>query len=657
MEGTLMLPTRVLYYGADEPLPEQTELRAGPLTLVYEAGDLRSIRLGEREILRRVYVAIRDRNWGTVPSRLSNLRKEVGSDSFRIAYDAENRQGEIHLFWKGTIAGDATGTITFTMEGEARSTFLRNRIGFCVLHPIRECAGEPCVVEKVDGTTLRGAFPRYISPHQPFLDLRAIAHEIIPGVWAEVRFAGDIFEMEDQRNWSDASYKTYCTPLRLPFPAEIKAGTKVSQSVTLILKGKVPEVRAESRGAAVLFTVGQTPPTPLPRIGLGVASYGQPLTPKELARLKALNLSHLRVDLNLFEPQYSSVLRRANKEARALGVPLEIALTLSDRAVEELVGLTGSLEGMKPEVCTWLVFHAAEKSTSEKWVKLARSCLAGYNPKAKIGGGANAYFAELNRGRPPVNVLDIASFSINPQVHATDNASLVENLEAQGATVESARQFLGGLPVAVTPITLKPRFNPNATVPEPEPAAGELPAQVDARQTSLFGAAWTTGSLKYLAESAAYSMTYYETSGWRGVMETQTGSSLPEKFRSLAGSVFPLYHVLADAGEFRAGGVVVSTSSAPLQVDGLVLREDRRTRILLANLGAEPRHVRVVNANLGAQVRVKHLDETNAETAMQSPESFRAELGSLIQSPGGSIELLLRPYALARIDSSTPEDR
>ncbi len=61
-----MLPKAVLYYGKDEPLPEQVPLRAGPLTLSYEAGDLRYIKLGEHEILRRIYVAIRDRNWGTI---------------------------------------------------------------------------------------------------------------------------------------------------------------------------------------------------------------------------------------------------------------------------------------------------------------------------------------------------------------------------------------------------------------------------------------------------------------------------------------------------------------------------------------------------------------------------------------------------------------
>ncbi len=55
-------------------MPEQRVLRAGPLTMLYENGDLRYIRLGEHEIVRRLYVAVRDRNWGTVLPQFSNVQ-------------------------------------------------------------------------------------------------------------------------------------------------------------------------------------------------------------------------------------------------------------------------------------------------------------------------------------------------------------------------------------------------------------------------------------------------------------------------------------------------------------------------------------------------------------------------------------------------------
>ena len=43
--------------------------------------------------------------------------------------------------------------------------------------------------------------------------------------------------------------------------------------------------------------------------------------------------------------------------------------------------------------------------------------------------------------------------------------SLLETLEAQPFTVESAAQFCDGA-LIISPITLRPRFNPNATEPK-----------------------------------------------------------------------------------------------------------------------------------------------------------------------------------------------
>jgi hypothetical protein len=643
-----MLSRNVLYYGKDDSLPEQIELRAGPLTMVFEDGGLRYIKLGEREILRGIYVAIRDRTWGTVMPIVFNVQLDVSDDTFRVNFDVRNKEGNIDVFWQGTITGDPQGTITFIMDGTTHSTFLRSRIGFCVLHPIKECIGQQCTVEKVDGTIEKGMFPRAISPTQPFADMRAISYPVIPGLGVEVRFEGDIFEMEDQRNWTDASYKSYCTPLALPFPVEVKKGTKIWQSVRLTLEGEVPEPQAEPESTRLTFSLGKESIGPLPRIGLGIASHGQPLAQRELERLKALKLSHLRVDLRLFQPDFELALRQATDEANALGVSLEVALHLSDAAVDELNSLVEVLKQVKPTIRQWLVFHVAEKSTRKQWIQLAREFLVSYDPTARIGSGTNIYFAELNRGHPPVEVLELVSYSLNPQGHTFDNNSLIETLEIQASTVENARQFCNGVPIAISPITLKPRFRPRAAGDDPEPQPGKLPSSVDVRQMSLLGAGWTVGSLKYVSESGVDSVTYYETSGWRGVMETEEGSPLPETFRSLPGSVFPIYHVLADVGEFIGGEIIPTTSSNVLKVDGLAVRKDGTTRLILVNLSPERQQVTV--SGLNQPVRVHHLNETNAEEAMRSPEVFRAGEGEKLQPLRGTLQLSLLPYAIARID-------
>jgi hypothetical protein len=637
-----------LYYGSKEALPEQRALRAGPLTMLYENGDLRHIKLGKQEILRRVYVAIRDHNWNTIKPTLANVRMDIGADRFLISFDVDNHERDIHFRWHGEIRGETSGALTLSMDGAAQTTFQRNRIGFCILHPM-DCAGRRCRVEKVDGSVQENAFPLHISPHQPFMDIRAISHEVTPGVWAAVRMTGDTFEMEDQRNWTDASYKTYSTPLALPFPVEIAAGTRVAQQVSLTLRGKLPR-RAAKRAQSPTVTIGARPAIPLPRLGLGLASHGEPLSAREVARLKALRLAHLRVDLALGSGRCTAALRRAASESETLGVPLEVALLLGTDTPKEMAELKEALRAVSPlPVCAWLALMRQRGPLTPAQARAARETIAPYAQGAPIGGGTNAYFTELNRDRPPVELLDLISYSLNPQVHAFDNLSLVETLPAQAVTASSARQFSGGRPLAISPITLRPRFNPHATGADAPPLPGELPSAVDARQMSLLGAAWTVGSLKYIAASRLYSATYYETTGWRGVMEQEGGSPIPETFRSLPGAVFPLYHILADAGEFAGGKALPTRASDPLRVEGLALQQGQRRRALLANLTAEPQMATV--RGLGDAVWARLLDEGNVIQAMTAPEEFRAERGERLSCKEGELQIELPPYAIARLDS------
>jgi hypothetical protein len=217
--------------------PPVRHLRAGPLTLELADGGLRYVRYGEREVLRRLYVAVRDARWVSVPGTIERADVDERDDGFEATLEVRHELGPVSFRWRGILRGDPAGVVSFRMEGEARSTFLRNRIGICVLHPVLECAGRPCRVEHADGGASDGSFPGLISPHQPFFDIRALRHEVEPGVRADVRFAGEVFEMEDQRNWSDASFKTYSGPLALPRPVEVRAGTRIVQEVTLTLTG------------------------------------------------------------------------------------------------------------------------------------------------------------------------------------------------------------------------------------------------------------------------------------------------------------------------------------------------------------------------------------------------------------------------------------
>lgn len=636
------LTRQQLYDGSNTPPAEQIALRAGPISARYEDGTLRYVKLGRVEIVRQVYSAVRDHNWGTIPGTLSNVRMDIQPASFAIRYRSQHQRNDINFVWDAVITGNEDGTIVFKIDGEARSTFKRNRIGFCVLHPM-DCAGLPCSVEHVDGEITHGHFPGAISPHQPFFDIRAITHEVIPGVQVRVLMQGDTFEMEDQRNWTDASYKTYCTPLGLPFPVTVQSGTKISQTITIQLQGDIPDLTVDDDSISISLgeEIG-----PLPQIGLCIAGHGRLLSVREIARLSALNLNHLRVDVRLWLDNVAETLKQATAQGQALGASLEVAIHMSDQAAVELTRLRQVLEDIEPPIARWLVFREGERSTTAQWVELARKYLGDYGDSIPIGAGTDAFFTELNRERPPVDALDLVTYSTNPQVHAFDNPSLTETLTTQATTVESARQFSGTKPIVVSPVTLKIRWNPNATGPVPDTPPGELPAQVDPRQMSLFGAAWTLGSIKYLAKGGAHSITYFETTGWLGIMESNGGSPLPDKFPSLPGNVYPMYHVFANVGEFAEGQVLRCQSTDILRVDALALRHGDKVRVMLANFTATEQTVTL--HGFEGPWNWRSLDAETAIQAIESPRKYREQNPQPLQQRN----ITLQPHAIVRLDRS-----
>ena len=124
-----MVNTTFLQYGRTEPFPKPLALRAGPLTALFEphTGFLRYVRLGDHEVIRAIYGAIRDENWATIPSEVSNLKSTINKDSFVLSFDVQCRSQSVDYLWRGLVTGEASGQITFTFDGESRSAFRRKK--------------------------------------------------------------------------------------------------------------------------------------------------------------------------------------------------------------------------------------------------------------------------------------------------------------------------------------------------------------------------------------------------------------------------------------------------------------------------------------------------------------------------------------------------
>jgi hypothetical protein len=136
--------------------------------------------------------------------------------------------------------------------------------------------------------------------------------------------------------------------------------------------------------------------------------------------------------------------------------------------------------------------------------------------------------------------------------------------------------------------------------------------------------------VKYLAAAGAHSATYYETVGWKGLMDSDDVTSRPAAFPSRAGEVFPVYQLLREIGEFAGGTVRQIDSSDTLAAVALALHKPGRMRVLVANLIGEPQTVTLRGLS-GKPVAIALL---GAKRTQATPE----------------LRISLPPYGIARID-------
>jgi hypothetical protein len=568
--------------------PDSIPLRAGSLSCLFQPREaaLRYIFAGPHEVLRGIAAPVRDHVWQTIPPGISDLVVDQQPGRFRVAFVARHRAPGIDFRWRGEISAAANGTLTFGLDGEVLRKSRRNRIGFCVLHP-GAAAGAACEVEHVDGRRAAGAFPRDISPHQPFFDLRAIAHDYGPGLRAEVRMEGDTFEMEDQRNWTDDSFKTYCTPLALPWPVILPRGTRIQQRITLHLHEPLPAPARDfcppwQEPESITAAIGARLGPPLPALGTTWnAIPSEPL----LAALRPLQLAHLRVDLRLADRGYPAKLRHAAAAASALATALEPAVFVDDDAPGQLRVMITQLLSLPapPRVARWLIFHEARDSTPPELVPLLHDRLGDTPFSAPIGGGATGNFTELNRARAICAVADFTCHACNPQVHASDAASVVETLPVQGLTVTNARRHSSGRPAVLSPLTFTPRWRVGAAGAPPARPAGLMPFLPDPRQASPFVAAWALGSIASLACHGVASATCFEVAGPAGVIGDD-------------GQLLPVGEVLRLLAPFTGADVIACHVSHPLRLATLAFETSSRRLLAFSNLATTRQHVSVHGA-------------------------------------------------------------
>ncbi len=518
--------SRAVFGMAGRPV-EVLRIGSGALTTEISEGALLRVCFGGVEVVRGIDCLVRDADWGTAPRRV--LSEETREDGYVCRFEAGAFSGDLQVVLKH---GRLTAAATLT----AGEDCLVNRAGFILLHPLRGVAGEALEVSHPDGSATRTRFPQRISPGQPALDIARLAYAV-EGVSVRIAFEGEVFEMEDQRNWTDASFKTYCRPLSAPRPFRVAAGETLRQVITVEASGTpsradappeartgvMPQIDCALEAGMSLAAVGRIPFSAL----LLRMRAGDPL-PGGLPDLP------LALELVVDGPGGLEVTAAA---LRAAGVsPLRVI------ALPEAYLASHQPQGPWPGGTTPAEATAAARQAF---------------PDAEVGAGMLTNFTELNRC-PPFHSSDFVTFGTTALVHDAADRAVMQTLEALGDVLVSARAVAGDRPVRLGLGAIGMRGNPYGAAVAPNPGQVRLAmAEDDPRQRGLFAAAFAVG---YAAQAAMA-----RVASWAPAMaEGPLGLGSPDR-------VVPLFHVvralagmagarLAVSGDIPGGLVTLTTA-------------------------------------------------------------------------------------------------
>lgn len=628
-----MIDRTVALFGTPQPVPQQIELKAGPVSVVFENGALRWIRLGGIEVLRAIAFLVRDRNWDTADTYLSDLVVDQKQDGFRVTFNALCRTSDGELPWSAQIVGEADGTLRFVGIPSPVEDFTTNRTGFVILHPLERVAGCPVEVTHADGTKRRARFPEFIDPEQCFFDLRGLSHEAAPGVWATCMMEGDTWEMEDHRNWLDASFKTYVRPLALPFPYIIAAGSRLAQAVTLSFSGTPAKTSKVLRDSPVEIALGGSG-APMPAIGLRA-----PLQWLDEAFAAGSRLRQTGVQLlnGRFDPRAghrSRELQWFGALAKSMGARLTIELVVPCRRdpAEELAEFAGELRqsGVLPESIAVAVAEDRVRlepgapppplSLLAEVHRAARAAL----PGMLIGGGTFGFFTELNRNWPPVGLIDYVTHIVCSVVHACDDRTMMENLDSFQPMARTIRAFAGAMPYRLIASSLGLDNGPYG---EPSPNPGNIRrtmVRMDPRHRGLFGAAWTLAAIAEAAQNCLHAVTPAALAGEAGILHHPMPHRQPWFDEQDRAVVYPIYHVIRGMAEAAGRSSIEAVSSDRTRVRALAYREASGGMSLwLANLRDTPQ--RILLPDIGGDPHISCLDEGTFEAAALDPAFLHSE--------------------------------
>jgi D-apionolactonase len=578
--------------------------------------EFRRVSVAGTELLHRLHVAVRDDGWRTVSPFDLVTSVDQTAETLTLEMSARYLAPGLDVAASATLSLNSAGELLADLRWLARRPSRYNRIGWCLLARTDLAVGATLDGVREDGAFERLLLPASIVPQRLIGGLPAPIHGPVSALTlrypqsggAIFEFAGDLFETEDQRNWGDATFKIYSTPLALRAPHGVEAGTEVRQVVQGQLFGSNASRRTESTGDSPVIRLGGTASPLFPPIGLGIAAEASS-NDEERRVLRALRPAYLRVVVAEDEDRWPERLARASAMCAEISCGLEVAALCRNEQSAFLASVGEILSGHDGGVRVLLAREGAASGDGDEVTpdELYQTALMNLPAGMRLAFGSNLNFCELNRtaslgGRH-------LYWRVNAQVHESESSFVLQTPRVLAEQVASARARWGPETLTVSPLVFA--------------------AAPDRRLGEATGAVWIAASMKYLAEAGVDGVSLFDPgAGW------SLSSFLLDE--SAVGGLTPAAHTVSHLCALRAWRVLTCESSDPDSVVGLAAESNGMTEVVLANLNSREVVTTVDWVGRGPQSESFDIDSSEARLRVRAAD--RSE-----------IEVLLRPYEVVSL--------
>jgi len=555
---------------------------------------LRNIKYNNIEILKLISFLVRDKNWNNYSPEI--IKTSSYNKDQQLHFEFDLKYGDVEQLEVKLLLSIGSNSVKLIANGKFLTDFWTNRIGFNLLLPLDGVVKQQVIVSKSDQTTETLKYTLIIQPDQPMVKFNNLLYEMFDSIALNIRFDGIHFEMEDQRNWGDASYKIYSGSLLDPFPYKENKNSAFHQEIEITVREKNNSLETISNQNIIPLNIQEE--YAMPKIGIKVDN--------ETNGIDIVNVDFV-YHLVDFE-------RNTESKPNFNNLPIYlVALIDHTKKVKDIVKdikdyiLSNKISVDKILICPKIYLNSFQPAG--EWPSVPK--LGDYYKEAKIQlpdvhifSGMVTNFTELNRKKPD-GKFDGINFSFTPIVHDASDYGVLDTPNSLKYILHSVNNFSKDTPIHIGPMTLGMHFNPYG-----EKLAANIDqvrlemTDFDPRHDSLIGLNWT---IAVFAETLSKNTKFITIASLKGVHGILTESNQKRP-------LFYIYEVLLYFKNAKIYKIEKMNS-----ISGVKLVKEKKMYYLLTNNSSNQTSYILENETL---LQESYLNKNNFDQVSKSQFSF-----------------------------------